>query len=122
MVATSAPTTGNLSSSMPVPSRPAQAESQILKPSRSASRSPQQYASAAQVAPMSHTKTQSKARASFAGPAKLSKASEIFASREKALNSPVFGGMYACAGCGEEGTLAETTCQYLRTVISAAAY
>lgn len=98
-------------STMPVPSRPSGAEAQVLKPSRSASRLPQQYMSAAQVAPMSPSKTQAKPRPSYNGATKLSKASEIFASREKALSSPVFGGMYACAGCGEGGTLAETTCK-----------
>lgn len=97
---------------MPEPSKTLQPQGRVLQPSHSATRLQQPYSSAAQVAPMSPSKTQAKARPSYSGPAKLSKASEIFASREKALSSPVFGGMYHCAGCGKEGTLAETTREY----------
>jgi hypothetical protein len=96
---------------MPVPSKDKHdaGNARVLKPSTSAARLQQNYTSAAQVSPMLTSKAQDKPRVSYGGPTKLSKASEIFASREKALSSPVFGGMYVCAGCGEEGSLAETT-------------
>lgn len=104
--------------SEPVPSRPRSEQSTVTpKLFRStaaagaAALSQQQapHGSAAQVTPLSPSKMQIKVLPRPAGPTKLSKASEVFASSAAGSNSPTFGGLFICHGCGESGSMAETT-------------
>lgn len=99
---------------MPVPSKPQDSKStggasRPFRTSISSTALGQQYTSAAQMQPFSPSKIQIRHPATSAAPSKLSKASEIFASRSSGQPSPTFGGMFHCAGCGSPGSMTETT-------------
>lgn len=93
----------------PTPSKKALA-GPILTPSSSRTSLQQlQHRSAVQMTPFSPSKLQVKHPSKPLEPTRLSKASEIFASKSTSSQNKTFGGMYTCAGCGERGTLGETT-------------
>ena len=94
---------------LPVPSKPAGQHDvpPVFRASKSSNSL--QNGSAAQVKPFSPSKIQIKHAPRTSVSIKLSRASEVFATRKPSQAASTFGGMYACAGCGEMSSMAETT-------------
>ena len=93
--------------SKPEPSKPKVEGQKVFRSSPSIN-ALQKQQSAVQVTPLSPSKIQIKVKPT-AGPTKLSKASEVFAGGRPSSANQNLGGMYVCAGCGENATMAETT-------------